>query len=97
MTEDLVPLITELVTEILEAEGRSSADLGPNTKLFGREGLLDSMGVVSLIVAVEQAIEDRHGVPVALADERALSQSEGPYRTIDTLAEYARGVLESEG
>ena len=95
MTEDLVALITDLTQEILEAEGEPSAGLGPDTKLFGEEGLLDSMGIVSLIVAVEQAIEDRYGASVALADERALSQSSGPYRTIRTLADYASTVLEA--
>ena len=94
MTKDLIALITDLTREILDMEGDLSVDLGPDTRLFGRDGLLDSMGIVSLIVAVEQAIEDRHGALVSLADERALSQSSGPYRTISTLADYASALLE---
>jgi hypothetical protein len=47
------------------------------------------MGLVSLIVAVEQGVEDRFGKTVALADERALSRSASPYRTVATLADYA--------
>ena len=97
MKDDLVALIIELAQEILEAEGGSSTGLDQETRLFGKEGLLDSMGLVSLIVAVEQEIEDRHGTSVALADERALSQSSSPYRTIGTLAEYAAAGLQAGG
>ena len=62
----------------------------PETALFGRAGALDSLGLVNLIVAVEQAVEDELGVSVALADEKAMSQSASPFRTVGTLAEYVR-------
>lgn len=97
MKDDLVALIIEMAQEILEAEGEPSTDLDADTKLFGKAGLLDSMGLVSLIVAVEQEIEDRHEASVALADEKALSQSSSPYRTIGTLAEYAAAGLGAAG
>jgi acyl carrier protein len=93
MRQDLIALITELIREILEAEGRATPELGPDTPLYAKDGLLDSMGIVSLVIAVEQAVEDREGIPVALADEKALSQTTGPYRTIGTLAEYTDEVL----
>lgn len=93
MKDDLVVLIIEMAKEILEAEGGSAAELDQDTRLFGKEGLFDSMGLVSLIVAIEQEIEDRHGRSVALADEKALSQSSSPYRTIGTLADYAAAGL----
>jgi acyl carrier protein len=67
--------------------------LNEGTRLFGSEGILDSMGLVSLVVAVEQAIDDEYGVAVALADEHALSQRHSPYRTIGTLADYAGAEL----
>lgn len=92
---DLTALVIEMTTEILESEGRSADGIGPDTALFGEDGILDSMGIVSLIVAVEQEVEDRHGVPVSLADERALSQTEGPYRSIGSLAIYAAEVMEA--
>lgn len=96
MTENLVPLVTGLLQEMLEADGRASDGLTPEIRLFGKEGLLDSMGLVSLVVSVEQAIEDRYGVSVALADERALSRRASPYRTIASLADYASAVLEED-
>jgi D-alanine--poly(phosphoribitol) ligase subunit 2 len=64
-----------------------------DTPLFGRDGILDSMGLVTLVVAVEQAIDDELGVGVSLADARALSQRASPYRTVGTLADYADGLI----
>lgn len=97
MAQDLVEMVTSLVQEMLEAEGRGGVALEPDTLLFSRGGLLDSMGIVSLVVATEQAIEDRYGVSVALADEQALSQASGPYQTIRALADYASSVMENTG
>jgi len=89
MKDDMVTLVIEMAKEILEAEGVAPNGLDAKTQLFGEEGVFDSMGLVSLIVAVEQEIEDRFGKSVALADERALSRSSSPYRTVETLAQYA--------
>jgi acyl carrier protein len=94
MKDELTTLIIEATRE-LDVEGAREADkaLTADTQLFGQGGLLDSMALVSLIVAVEQAIEDRYGTAVALADEKALSQRSSPYRTIGTLAAYAEQEL----
>lgn len=92
---DVVAVITRTLAD-LEEQGvvdTGGAEIDADAALFGEFGLLDSVGLVSLVVAVEQAIEDELGVQVGLADERALSQRVSPYRTIGTLAEYATGLL----
>lgn len=70
----------------------AGAEVDARTRLFGEAGLLDSVGLVSLVVAVEQALEDELGLTVSLADEHALSQRTSPYRTVQTLAGYAAGL-----
>jgi acyl carrier protein len=71
---------------VLDLDGQQP---DPSTQLFGERGLLDSVGLVSLVVAVEQELADELGIDVGLADERALSQRTSPYRTVASLAEYA--------
>jgi acyl carrier protein len=90
MKPELVSLIVKAAREFGE-HGRVAlpATIDHDTPLFGREGFLDSMALVSLVVAVEQAIEDELGVSVSLADDRALSQRTSPYRTVGALADYA--------
>lgn len=63
------------------------------TALYGPEGLLDSLGLVRLIIAVETAIADEFDVHVTLADERAISQRSSPFRTVGTLADYIVMVM----
>ncbi|MDX2240336.1 MAG: acyl carrier protein [Leptolyngbyaceae cyanobacterium bins.302] len=95
MQTDMVSLIVERVHEIgAEQEIELPVDLGNETPLFGQHGLLDSLGLVSLVVAVEQAIEDEYGVTVSLADEKAMSQKNSPYRTIGSLAAYAHHAMQ---
>jgi len=62
------------------------------TRLLGSQSVLDSMHLVSLIVAIEREVEDIFGVPLTLVDERALSMKESPFRSIQSLADYI-GIL----
>jgi acyl carrier protein len=66
-----------------------AVDKGIEAPLYGQEGSLDSLGLVSFLAAVEQALDERLNVRVTLADERAVSQRHSPFRTIGTLAHYA--------
>lgn len=58
------------------------------TVLFGKSGKLDSLGLVNLIVATEQQLEEVFGVSLTLADEKALSQKKSPFATVGALADY---------
>ena len=60
----------------------------PETQLLGSQSVLDSMHLVSLIVAVEREVEETFGVALTLADERALSMKSSPFRSIQSLADY---------
>ena len=93
MTE-ILPLISQCIRETADELGVTVAALpGPETPLFGREGVFDSMGLVSLIVAVEEAVSDEIGVEITIADQRAMSQERSPFLTSATLAEYAEKLI----
>ncbi len=68
-----------------------------NTVVFGDMGKLNSLGLVTFIVATEQKIEDETGISVTLADEKAMSQKNSPFRTVGTLAEYIDQLLSDAG
>ena len=70
----------------------------PTTILFGKGGQLDSVELVTLIIEVEEKILDEVGVSITLADERALSQKNSPFLTLQTLTEYVTLLInEHEG
>ena len=59
-----------------------------DTILFGDSGKLDSIGLINLIVAIEERIQDEFDVLITLADERAMSQKSSPFKTIGSLVDY---------
>jgi acyl carrier protein len=58
------------------------------TRLFGETAALDSIGLVTLIVDLEEDIRVATGKTVTLADEKAMSRLTSPFRRVDLLAEY---------
>ena len=65
----------------------------PEARLFGRDGVLDSLGLVSLVVAIEQRVEENFGKRIVLANEKAMSRSASPFRTLGALSEYIVELL----
>jgi D-alanine--poly(phosphoribitol) ligase subunit 2 len=63
------------------------------TVLFGNEGRLDSLSLVNLLVIIEQNIEDEFDISLTIADERAMSQKQSPFKNIGTLANYLYMLL----
>jgi acyl carrier protein len=82
-------VLARLREHLESTQGAVSVELGPDTPLLGREGVVDSLGLVSVVVAVEQALADELGIAVSLADDRAFSRKSSPFRTVRTLAGYA--------
>ena len=60
----------------------------PTTPLFGADSMVDSLGLVSLIVDVETTLNTDHGLEVSLADDRAMSRPKSPYTSVATLKEF---------
>lgn len=98
---DKRPLRSEIIEIILSAlhevkqqmgsEGRFEVSLA--TRLYGRGSDLDSMGLVELVVDVEEKIAERYSLPITLTDEKALSQEQSPFRTVESLAGYITQLL----
>ena len=70
---------------------------GADAGLYGPGGSLDSMALVQFIVEIEAALEEKFGIAVTLASERAMSQRRSPFMTIGSLADYAEELLKEEG
>ncbi|MFT5836590.1 MAG: acyl carrier protein [Candidatus Azotimanducaceae bacterium] len=58
-----------------------------DTALYGEGGALDSMALVNLIADVEEALAEKHHIVIALADEKAISAKNSPYRSVRSLTD----------
>ncbi|MCC6437660.1 MAG: acyl carrier protein [Acidimicrobiales bacterium] len=98
MRDQMLALIRAAVDEIgaeldevlaagaAERGGPAAIEAAP---LYGAEGPLSSLELVSVLVALEQSIEDRFGRTVNLADDQAMSEAHSPFRTFGSLADLA--------
>ena len=60
----------------------------PDGPLFGFRSDLDSLGLVNLLVNIEENVNDEFDVSISIADHRAMSQEKSPFRSAGTLADY---------
>lgn len=95
--ERIENLIIKCLQEVKEALDEENLDLlDSETILFGDKGILDSMGLVSLITDLEDRIENEFGISLILADESAMSQRKSPFRTVSSLAKYVYRLIKEE-
>ncbi|MBW2663333.1 MAG: hypothetical protein JRD93_15440 [Deltaproteobacteria bacterium] len=97
MEESILDIILKSLKEITEFSNNNvSCELDQGSVIFGPGGLLDSMGLVTLITDLEEKLEDEFGVSLILADERAMSQKKTPFRTVSSLAQYINTLMQEE-
>jgi len=95
--ESILDIILKSLKEITEFSNNNvSCELDQGSVIFGPGGLLDSMGLVTLITDLEEKLEDEFGVSLILADERAMSQKKTPFRTVSSLAQYINTLMQEE-
>lgn len=95
--EDILNLVLGAVKSHCE-ENNIVVDIskGEDLRLFGGESLLDSLGLVSLIVLIEEEIEDKYNLSIVLADEKAMSRRTSPFARVSYLVDYIFEVLNQE-
>ena len=65
-----------------------------DTALFGSGGNLDSLGLISLVTALEQKIEESFGVTLTLLEDIAALENDNPFRSVKVLTDYVCSILE---
>ena len=98
MKQKIQEIIFDAVEELNEQlEKENQLPKSTDTVLFGKEGMLDSLGLVTLLVAIEQRLEDEFDVSVTIADEKAMSMKRSPFYSIGTLSDYIHELIQSSG
>ena len=93
--KSIVENIIREVSNIIHTDNEEIV-FNENSVIYGDNSPLDSLALVSLIVAVEQNIEDEFGISITLADERAMSQENSPFRSVRSLADYVETILKEK-
>ena len=88
MKQKAYEVVAKAVAELAEDMG-FPALVNPveTTPLFGGDDGIDSLSLVRLVADIERAAAREFGKKVVLADERAMSRRNSPFRTVGTLGE----------
>lgn len=74
-------------TSNLSRDAASQLEIASGATIFGPGSALDSLGLVALLLDIEDELRAR-GHAVVLSDERAMSQTRSPFRTVASLVAY---------
>jgi|TARA_B100001996_G_scaffold318537_1_gene262137 acyl carrier protein len=64
-------------------------------ELFSENGVLDSLGLVNLIMSIEEQFEDYLDTSIVIADEKAMSQKNSPFQSVQSMADYLSKELQN--
>jgi acyl carrier protein len=93
--EDIQGLVLTAVAGVnASRDADQQLPVTPDALVFGPGSPLDSLGLVGLLVDIEDALRDA-GHEVSLSDSRAMSQSRSPFRSVPTLVAYIDELLAS--
>ena len=87
--------ITEITEAIFRAIDQVNRQLRKNKLeksedaiLIGESGKLDSLGLITFIVAVEEEIEEASGMSISLTTQTPGFRKDNPFTTVRKLAEF---------
>lgn len=97
MRSKILNIVINAVTSINSLlEVKIPIENGDDCELYGLNGAMDSLSLVTLIVSIEEGIESELGISVILANEKAMSQKRSPFRSVRSLVDYIEVVISEE-
>lgn len=69
---------------------------GDDARLYGKDGSLDSLSLVSLIVLIEEKLSEKECIDLILANEKAFSQKNSPFQSYKSLVSYVSELAFAE-
>lgn len=91
---ELTALIFDALKTVKSQSGASlTGEFSPEMRLYGYDSDIDSLGLVGLLIELEERVYERYGVAISLTDEQAMSQQHSPFRTVSTLADYLANLV----
>lgn len=94
MDEKVFQMVKAVIEELADELGFDGLrKVSPETPLFGGDSGVDSLTLVRLIAEIERQAEEKFGKQIVLADERAMSRRNSPFRTVGNFGEFVQDRL----
>ena len=93
MREKIIQAIFEAINDINKQTPKDERlTKSADAKLYGGDGPLESLGLVNLIVATEQHLENVCGISISLAEEHVMDENENRFETVASMADFVETV-----
>jgi acyl carrier protein len=86
-------LVHAAIDEVNSSFDKLNLSKSRETQLVGEQGGIDSLAVVSLVIALETRITAHTGKTLSLVNEDFFESEGRPLRTVGTLIEYTETIL----
>tara|TARA_B100000963_G_C22363088_1_gene552494 strand:+ start:357 stop:653 length:297 start_codon:yes stop_codon:yes gene_type:complete len=97
MNKSVKSIINETLKSFIKEENiEYSINIDEETRLFGSDGLLSSIQLVSFITELEENLEDELDVDLTLADEKAMSRRTSPFINVKHLTSYVEEKINED-
>lgn len=88
--------LEQQIQEFLEDFGFSPEDINDEIKLIGDNASIKSRDLVEILLIIEDFLEEEHDIEFDWASSNAMSNANSNYRTLGTLKNYIRKIIDSE-
>lgn len=97
MREKIQEIVFNCTRELFEnSDYELTSSIDSKLRLIGDSSPLDSMGLVSLIVEIEESINDMFDVELVIASERAMSKRTSPFINLKSLILFIEDELKKD-
>jgi acyl carrier protein len=91
--QQIVEIVVRAIkTANLGRTAEQQLEATPTAVLFGAPSPLDSLGLVGLLIDIEEAFQHQ-GHSIVLSDERAMSERRSPFRDVPSLTAYIEKLI----
>ena len=95
MKEKIENIVINAVIEIgKDKENSNLVSANKSTRLYGRDGNLDSLSLIRLAISIEENLSDELDLEVSIVDDKAMSQTRSPFRDVQSLIDYIVSICE---
>lgn len=97
--DDITAVVCEAYKKVLDLQDidiEKPEKIDEATPIYGNNGYLDSLGLVNLVVALEEIIQERFNISISLVDEKAMSQTNSPFSNVKSTVLYIKELLKEK-
>lgn len=84
-------LIVEALNDLLESND-VNVKVDGTTALIGTDSVIDSLGLVTLVVDIESRLLDKD-IEISLLSEKAMSQRSSPFLSVNHLNDFISSLI----